>query len=195
MKKFLTSRGGAWVVAIVLILLSVYFGAYRSLSVAVREVADGFSEGVTYTDDSGDTYLHASIRSQLINRVEASTSLVSLARNFGEVADETAALRNASNTLKDLIYGTGTPAELCAVNKELTGAFNALHSAVSRMELDFRDTTQLDELKTIMSGSADEITNSGYNESVRAFNRETLSVFPTNLLQAICFVDAPELFE
>ena len=46
-----------------------------------------------------------------------------------------------------------------------------------------------------MAGAAGVIASSGYNESVRAFDREVLSVFPTNLLRVLCFVDDPELFE
>lgn len=195
MKKFFSKRSGAITIAILVILLSTYFGAYRSLGVAVREIKDGFSDGVTYTDDSGSTYLHKSVRSQLINRAEASTSLVSLANNFPEVEAETAALRSASNNIKGLIYGNGTPSELCSANKELDRCFYALFSEIENLELDGRDKTNLDAVKNEMSGAAGEIENSGYNESVRAFDRNTLSVFPTNIIKKICFIDNPELFE
>ena len=50
MKKFLTSRSGAIIIAVVVILLSTYFGTYRSLTVKVGEIADGFNECVYYTE-------------------------------------------------------------------------------------------------------------------------------------------------
>lgn len=195
MRKFLTSRGGAIVVAIVLILLSTYFGAYRSLSVAVREVADGFSDGVTYTDESGNTYLHKSIRSQLINRSEASINLASVADTFNEAAEEADALRKAYNNMRSLLYNEASPAELCAADKEMGAAFDTLYDILYKMELDTKDAKRIEEYKTEMTGAAGEIATSGYNESIREFSRTTLSVFPTNILKTICFVDNPELFE
>jgi len=195
MKKFFTGRTGAIVLAVVIILLSTYFGAYRSLTVKVGEISDGFNEGVYYTDDSGETYQHKSIRSQLINRSEASINLASVADTFEDAAEEADDLRKAYNNLRNLLYSDGTPAELCAANKELTVAFDALHAVLSGEELDSKDAKRITEYKQEMDGAAGTIETSGYNESVREFNRTTLSVFPTNILKSICFVDAPELFE
>lgn len=195
MKKFLTSRVGAIITAVVIILLSTYFGAYRSLTVAVGEVANGFDNGVYFADESGDAYLHKSIRSQLINRSEASISLASIADTFEEAGEEADELRDAYNKLRDLLYNEGTPSQLCAANKTLDNAFNTLYTTLSQVELDSKDAKRLAECKTEMDGAAGEIENSGYNKSVRDYSNETLSVFPTNILKAICFVDAPELFE
>lgn len=195
MKNFLKKRSGAFIVALAVILLGTYFGAYRSLSVATGEIADGFSEGVTYTDDSGNTYLHKSIRSQLINRSEASINLASVADTFDEAEKEAQNLRTAYNELRSLIYNGGTPSELCAANKTLGSAFSELYAVLSALELDSRDANRIDEYRTEMEGAAGEIETSGYNESVREFNRSVLSVFPTNVLKNICFVEMPELFE
>ncbi len=195
MKKFLTSRTGAIVLTVVIILLSTYFGAYRSLTVKVGEIADGFNEGVYYTDDSGNTFQHKSIRSQLINRSEASINLVDVADTFDDAQEEAKALREAYNNLRNLLYNDGTPAQLCAANKELTTAFDALHTVLAGEDLDTKDAKRIADYMLEMDGAADEIEASGYNESVREFNRSTLSVFPTNILKSICFVDAPELFE
>jgi len=195
MKKFLTGRTGAVVLAAVTILLSTYFGAYRSLTVKVGEIADGFNEGVYYTDDSGNSYQHKSIRSQLINRSEASINLASVADTFDNAKNEAEALRDAYNEIRNLLYGTGTPSELCAADKKLTAAFNSLHAVLSQEALDTKDAKRIADYKLEMDGAAGEMETSGYNESVREFNRSTLAVFPTNILKDICFVDAPELFE
>ncbi len=195
MKKFFKSRSGAIVIAVVVILLSTYFGIYRSLSVAVREVSDGFDAGVTYTDESGNTYLHKSIRSQLKNKTEAGMSLASIADIFPDIEDEANALRNAYNTMRDLIYNDGTPSELFTADKELTATFNALYAVLPIDELDSKDIKRMEECKTTMSGADGEIETSGYNEAVREFDRKVLSVFPTNILKNICFVEPPELFE
>lgn len=196
MKKFLTTRTGAVILAVIVVLLSTYFGAYRSLTVKSAEVADGFNEGVYYTDDSGNTFQHKSIRSQLINRSEASINLASVADTFTNAKDEAEALRKTYNEMRDLLYNNdGTPSELYRVNAELDSAFNALYDILSCEDLDAKDAKRIIEYKTEMEGAAGEIESSGYNESVYEFNRSTLSVFPTNILKRICFVKVPELFE
>ena len=61
MKKFLTNRTGAVIVAVIIVLLSTYFGAYRSLGIKSAEIADGFNEGVYYTDGSAHTSAPAGV--------------------------------------------------------------------------------------------------------------------------------------
>ena len=195
MKKFLTTRTGAIILTVIIVLLSTYFGAYRSLSIKVAEVADGFNEGVYYTDDSGNTFQHKSIRSQLINRSEASINLADVADTFKNAETEAEALRKTYNEMRDLLYGDGTPSQLYRVNKKMDEAFNALYVILASEDLDAKDAKRIAEYKTEMEGAAGEIETSGYNESIYEFNRSTLSVFPTNILKNICFVKAPELFE
>ena len=97
--------------------------------------------------------------------------------------------------MRDLIYNGGSLSELYAANKLMGTAFDALYNVLSQAELDTKDAKRIEEYKTEMTGAAGEIETSGYNESVREFDRTVLSVFPTNILKNICFVDTPELFE
>ena len=195
MKKFLTNRIGAIIVAVIIVLLSTYFGAYRSLGIKVAEVADGFNEGVYYTDESGNAFLHKSIRSQLINRSEASINLANVADTFANAEEEAEALRKAYNEIRDLLYNDGTPSQLYHANKKMDEAFNALYVILANEDLDSKDAKRIVEYKTEMEGAAGEIETSGYNESVYEFDRTTLSIFPTNILKNICFTKTPEFFE
>ena len=195
MKKFFGSRTGAIIVAVVIVLLSTYFGAYRSLHIDSRAVADGFSDGVDYKDSSGNQYLHKSIRSQLVNRADACANMVSVANNFGEVAEETAALRAATNGMKDLLYTEAGPRALYEANAKLDKAFQALSSQMDALEMDQRDRENVAADRLVMKESAEIIDESGYNESVRRFDREVLSIFPTSFFKDICFIREPELFD
>ena len=195
MKKFFTGRGGAIIVAVVVVLLSTYFGAYRSLSIDARAVADGFSDGVEYKDGAGDTYVHKSIRSQLVNRSEACLNLASVARNFAEVKAQEDALRAAANTMRDLIYTESGPRALYDANVKLESAFQALSSRLDDIEMDDRDRENVAAARLVMKESTEIINESGYNESVRRFDRDTLSIFPTSLFKTICFIKEPELFD
>ena len=194
MKKFLSSRGGAAAVCAVIILLSVYFGAYRSLGTAVRSVQDSFSTGVEYKDN-GKTYVHESIRSQLINRADACTSMVSYTHNFEELSVQNENLRSALNNLQDLLYNKGTPAQLCSADKALESAVTALVAALDGIEFDSADTRNIEDAVSEMKGAAEVIKKSGYNEYVYDFNNRVLSVFPSNFLKKICFISPPEPYE
>ncbi len=194
MKKFLSSRGGAAVFCAVIMVLSIYFGAYKSLGTAARAVQDSFSTGVEYKDN-GKTYVHESIRSQLINRAEACTSMVSYTHNFEEVSEQNSSLRSAVNNLKDLLYNKGTPSQLCSADKALDSAFSALVAALDGIEFDSADTRNIEDVISEMNGTAEVIKKSGYNEYVYDFNNRVLSVFPANFLKKICFIAPPEPYE
>ncbi len=195
MKKFFTSRSGAAIVAVVVVLLSTYFGAMKSLNIDARAVADGFSDGVFYKDAEGNSYLHKSIRSQLVSRSEAGLNMASVARNYPEVEEEAAALRTAANTMRDLIYTEAGPRALYDANVKLESAFQALSSRMDALEMDQRDRENVAADRLVMKESAEIIDESGYNESVRRFDREVLSIFPTSFFKDICFIREPELFD
>lgn len=195
MKKFFGSRGGAIVVAVIVVLLGTYFGAMKGLTISSREIADGFSVGVDYKDADGNQYLHKSIRSQLVNRSEAALNLVSVANNFPEVESETAALRSAANTLRDLLYTEAGPRALYEANAKVEKAFQALSPRMDELELDKRDLENVEAARVTMREAAATIEEAGYNESVRRFDREVLSIFPTNFFKTICGVQGPELFD
>ena len=191
-KNFFLKRRNAILITIAVILLATVFGVHRSLGSRIMEVADGFNDGV-YNQSKG--YNMKSIRSQLIIRCETAMDALTVAENYDAVEAERNALRSARNTLKDLLDGNGGPADLYDANYELDRAFTALYTALGSVSLSAEDRTYIDNDRSRMDGAAGVIADSGYNESVRAFQRDVLSVFPTNLLRPLCFVKDPELFE
>lgn len=191
-KNFFLKRRNAILITIAVILLATVFGVHRSLGSRIMEVADGFNDGV-YNQSKG--YNMKSIRSQLIIRCETAMDALTVAEHYDAAEAERSALRSARNTLKDLLDGNGSPSELYDANYELDRAFTALYTALNSVSLSAADREYIDNDRSRMDGAAGVIEDSGYNESVRAFQRDVLSVFPTNLLRPLCFVKDPELFE
>lgn len=192
-KNFFNKRRNAVIIAAAVMVLSTLFGVNRSLGGKNLEVADYFNIGV-YSRQDG--YTLKSIRSQLIVRTEASMNTLTVAGKYDEAAGETKLLRSARNRLMDLLYTEdGGPPELFEADRELENAYNNLYSRLLQLELDEDDKTYLQQDYSRMTGAASQIEKSRYNETVREYRREVLSVFPTNILRKICFIPEPELFE
>jgi hypothetical protein len=127
--------------------------------------------------------------------VETSLNLITVGTNYEEAGDQTAALRSSRNKLMDLLEGNTSPSDLYAANKELDNAFQALYHKLTGLALTSEDAGYIDDDFARMNNAASVIEKSEYNKAVRAFHRNTLSVFPTNLLRNLCFTSDPELFE
>ena len=97
---FLKSRKGAWIVCAAVILFSVLFGSYRSLSSEMEKISAGFTNGVY---DEASEYMRPSITEQLSERCACALNLETVGSKYYEAASETAALRSARNQLLDLL--------------------------------------------------------------------------------------------
>jgi hypothetical protein len=96
----------------------------------------------------------------------------------------------------DLLYEEeASPPELFKANRALESAYNNLYGRLLLLDLDEGDKANLQQDHSRMRGAASQIEKSGYNEAVRQYRREVLSVFPTNILRKFCFTPEPELFE
>ena len=80
-------------------------------------------------------------------------------------------------------------------NTALQTAYEAFVYAAQDAGLSARDQKGVDSYADTLSGAQNVIAAAGYNESVREFERKTLSRFPAGLLAPIAGVDAPVLFE
>ena len=190
--SFLKKRSGAVLVAVVIIILSSFFAANRSLSEKVKEVNDLFLNGVY---DSNVGYKQKSVKSQLDVRAAASLNLISVGANYKDTAKETDALRSAREIFQNGLSKAAGPAKLFAENQDVQKAFNALYAKLTALTLDSRDKTIADDSQSRMINAAAMIEKSGYNEAVREFDRKVLSVFPTNFISRFAMVNGPELFE
>lgn len=186
--KLLKKRPIAIIITLCVICLSTIFSAHRTLGAACREVEDGFYTGVY---DAEWKSSRKSIRSQLDKRQEAASTLLSIAANLEEVSQEVQLLFEAREALAQ----ADTIPQQFAANKTLDSAFHNLVSALSELSLDERNMQIVDKATTNFRGAQSVIRNAGYNETVRAFHRDTLDVFPTNVIRTIAMIEAPALFE
>lgn len=190
--SFFRKRSGAILVFLVVVILSSFFAANRSLGSRVQEVTDLFSDGV-YNPGLG--YRQPSIKRQLEMRKDASNNLITVGANYPESESETKALRDVRTRL---INGLSSPVgaeKLYDISKELDTAYNALYGKLGAFALDSAQRVIADESREKWDGSAAMIQKSGYNEAVRQFSRDVLSVFPTNFVMKLALVKPPELFE
>lgn len=190
--SFLKKRSGAVLAALVIIVLSSFFAANRSLNEKVREVNDLFLNGVY---DTNVGYKQKSIKSQLDVRKDASMNLISVGANYKEAEKETERLRDTRNQLENGLSRTVGAEKLYDYNKNLQTAFDALYVKLSTITLAQDKKDLAEESKKRMEGSARVIEISGYNEAVREFDRKVLSAFPTNYIKQLAMVKGPELFE
>ncbi len=190
--EFFKKRRNAILIAVVVIVLATVFGVHRSLSSAIRKVEDGFADGV-FSETLG--YQLPSIESQLRVQSNAGTNMLTIGAKYGAVSAETQALREARLSLQELLEGDAGPSLLYDADQRFVEAAEALYRALSALDdLTAADRADLETDYGNITGAARVIANSEYNDSVRAFQRDVLGVFPTNLLRHIAFVDGPELF-
>lgn len=186
--SFFKKRSGALVIAIAAALLATVFGAHRSLSSECQKITDSFYEGV-YDKDWDAT--RPSIDSQLNQRHNAANGLVSILNGYDQLETEAESLRSARIRLAD---AEGVQACYQA-NQELETAFDSAMSALEGLGASGEDLEFASEYENTFNNAQNVIDDAGYNEAVRAFRRNVLGIFPTNLLKTILGVDAPELFE
>jgi len=196
--KFFQKRSTASLIAAVVVILSVLFGAHRSLGDAVGSVSDTFYNGVY---DTAGNYIRRSVYSQLEKRRDTAMSMISLADVYGEsdaVAAARESLRQARATLAVNMDAGAGPKTLYGDNLALQRAaddlYAVLHGAISQASAT-EDLILLENHYATLGNAARLIEESGYNEAVRAFQHSVLSVFPANVLRAVTFVTPPELFE
>jgi hypothetical protein len=182
----LKNRWIALLLTIIIMLLSTAFSVHRTLGAECQKVEDGFYNGVSF-----DGYAHKSISSQLEKRSDAVNGIVSIMANYPDLEDESAELRDARNALLD----AADIDDKSKSNLELQKAFEVAAATLAGAGLTERESAAVTEYTGIFTGAQNVIDNSGYNESVREFQRSTLNVFPTNIISNLLGVKTPELFE
>lgn len=185
--KFLKRRGGAFTIAIVVVILSTIVGAQRSLGEACQEITDSFSDGVY--DEAWDT-TRPSISSQLETCYTSANGLYTIIVNYDELQDEADLLRQCKNDLNAATDISGKYSAYAA----LCDAFDVAASSVAFVELPEREQTMLDRYESNFNGAVGVISSAGYNEAVREFYRTTLDGFPTNLMKPLVSSKLPVAF-
>lgn len=178
---FLKSYRGAVLVTVLVVLLSVGFGAHRSLSAVRTQIAAVFTEGV-----AGDGH---SIASDLQVRADVCANLSSVAAQYlGADSKPVADLDQArADLLSDL-----TDAD---ANRRLTDAADAVFDALDGVSLSEKDANYVDGFRSELSSRAFSISHDGYNTMAGQFNDVTLGTFPASLLRNVVFVPDLPLYQ
>ena len=176
------SRTFAAAVMVLLIAVSTWFGAYRSLHGLYNELSDAFYQGV---DGDG-----LSIQNDLEDMMTLSDNLSVVARrNLGADAAAVAELSDARTALSD----AKTPAAKYRAAAGLVRAVTAVYSELDPDKLSDSDARYRESLYTDIVSLDRKIGHDGYNHLVDEYNQK-ISAFPANLLSKLTFVPEGEYY-
>jgi len=189
-------RGFAILIAVVVVCLSTVFSVHRFLGSACQKVADSFYSGVS-NPAWGKNATLPSVNDQLVgetrSRYTAANGLYAMLSGNAALSntDTAAQLRAAKENLRS----AATISDKFQANETLGKAFSAATNALRAQTLSDRDLQMLTSYENDFKNAQNIIdTQSGYNDAVRTFYRNTLDVFPTNLLTWIVANKVPVLF-
>lgn len=178
----LRERKFAALIMVVMIVLSIFGGSYRSLS-ALRNEA----ETVFYNGANGDGL---GIYNDLEKRVALSYNLMTIALKY--VDDEEPTLVAVEEAREKLI-SAGEPEEKYRANLSLTEATTALLSTLEGLALSEKDETYRIRIQTELKSADDTISHDPYNQYAQEFN-SALGTFPANLLGKLMQIHSLSLF-
>ncbi len=180
-------------VMVLMIVISIPFGGYRSLNKLYKEVNRTFYQGV---DGDG-----LGIENDLNNRIDNSFNLVTIAKKaYYETEDEV--IKNAlddaiKNTLsaRESLVNSDTISEKYRANLKLTEAVEELYTALGNetLELTEQDEKYRRSLYSNLTSRNDTISHDGYNDKAAEFNN-TLGEFPASLISRVVGINKAELF-
>jgi hypothetical protein len=165
---------------------STIYSVNHFLGAECRAVEDGFYEGV-YVDG----YRQPGIGTHLDSRLNAANGLMTVTSDYPQLEKETESVRDCRERL---IVADDMHAKH-RVNTELQTAVKALEAALGGVSLSEQENAMFESYITDFYGAQTAIENSGYNEAVREFNRNTYYAFPAGFLAPLSGVESPELFE
>ncbi len=171
----------AVILSAIIVISSTLLSVNLKLGDECREIIDGFHDGV----------LMPSIASQLRTIRGNADEIAYIAGTYGIDTEE---LKWASDDLRyGLLYSEADASYLYYCYEELLDELRSIEKQLG-------ETTVSGQDKELLSGYFDGIESarqlidiSGYNETVRQFNREKLR-FPADILGELAGVDFPELF-
>lgn len=188
-RGFLKSRWGAAVIALAAGILGLVISVNASpngLSASMKDVADGFYNGY-----SGEK----SIVSQLDKKYGYAMDAAYICGSYSSLEADVTELRAASGALIGLLDNNSHLYDIYYADSEMDDAFSELCDAAASAGLSEKDAAGLAQAKLNMSNADNVISQSGYNDKVRAYYRETLSRFPASILRYVCAGRLPEYYE
>lgn len=181
--KFFRSHGGAVLVTILVIALSILFGAHRSLTAAKADVEAVFYNGV---DGSGH-----SIQNDLQDCMTIAENLQVVAGRYLTDADtELSALTGAITQLQE----AAGPGEKFAASRVLGERAETLMKRLDSVRMAKKDLGYLQGFRVDLASIRDTMSRDSYNALADEFNAKVLGVFPANLIHKIALVTPAEPF-
>lgn len=183
----LKNRKIAVIISVAVIIVSVLIGVNKSVYAQIKKLNDSFENGVYI---SSEDYTQPGIGRQLAKRTDAALGLVTLASEFGDMAQEQSDLRSA----REALMSAGTIQEKFLCNEALEEAYKHIVLAFSYETLDEKQQNAYDSYTSTMDGAQSLITSSSYNRTVAEFENEVLNAFPVNILHFNFITGTPEYF-
>ena len=179
----LKNRKVAIIICVIVVALSIFSGARRSLSEVIRETEDAFVYGVA--GDGQSIYHDLNTRAQLAN------NLVTVAERYLDPDEDVVAdVRVAAAKLQR----ESRPGVCYDLNADLTEALSALNAALLNEELTETDEGYRQGIMTDLTSYAYTIAHDGYNDLVRELNEDTLKDFPARILKILTLVGNAEYY-
>ena len=154
--------GTAFLLMVILVVLSVGFGAYR-----------GWSQERAKVEETS-----AGLESMLRTRVESAYNVLAVARRHLDAGDE--AMRRVASD-RDSLENAAAMAQRSQANDALTQDVNALLeklSALPTVQSDSRDSWYVSQyLPQMMAQSEEKTVGANYNSAAREFNQKLNSTF------------------
>lgn len=179
--KTLKNYKVAWLITAAILVLSLCFGAVRSVRAEASKVERMFTEGV---DGSG-----YGIAGDLEERADYAQRLTKIAGKYSGAEQETEAVQEAVVALS----AAKTPSEKYRADKELESAVVALDLAMQDLNLSEQDEAYRSETVTGFESPGYKIDKEAvrYNEAVQTYKEKVLGGFVANLVGIL--VSLPEV--
>ncbi len=177
------NRKAAIFICVIVMALSVFHGARRSLADKVQEVEDMFVYGVDGTGDS--------IYYDLVARAKLAHNLCAVAERY---LDEDYPLIAAVRKTAEALEKEQSPARCYELNEKLDLAMAELGNALRNEPLSAADEKYRADIFTDYVSYAAMIAHDGYNDAVRELNEGTLKKFPTRYLKLLTMTDGAEYY-
>ncbi len=176
--QFLKSYRGAALITALVILLSVVFGAHRSLTAVRSDVLQVFEMGAY-----GDGH---SVKGDLNARRAVCANLYTVAQRYLPEAE----LDELGRSLEE----TDQEAPSASAYENLDSAAHLVIEELEAVSLSEQDAKYVSGFQAELTSRTLTIAKDPYHQRALEFNNDTLGAFPANLLKHVAFVEALPIY-
>ncbi len=180
--KLLKNKIFALFLMIIMILSSIIFGSYRSLTEFSKQTQEVFYKG-----ENNDGI---SIQNSLDQRLNAAYDLISLGRKHFGVNDDVV---KEVSTARDNLIQASSPSEKYIANNLLTEATDKLCSKLDIKKITDSDSKTLSNIEIKLDSANDSINQNKYNQCVENFYYQ-LNSMPASFFNKIFEIEQVEFY-